>query len=473
MAVVYKATHRNQAEFAIKMLHPEFSMREDIRSRFLREGYAANSVKHSGAVLVVDDDVAEDGAAFLVMELLRGAPVDEIWEKRCNSRMAPRLAIAIGYQLLDVLAAAHEKGIVHRDIKPPNLFLTKEGVLKVLDFGIARVRDAMTTGAQVTGTGMLLGTPAFMAPEQAMAKSSEIDGKTDVWDAGATLFTLLSGQIVHPGENAPQVMIRAATVRARPLQSVVLEVPAELADIVDRALAFEKDARPTAAAMRDALEQCYDKLYGEPISVAPLAALMRSEGAPPAGLASRPLTPDVVEATVAMPIAANHGPPALGVAPLEPPRIVGATTAQPVSSGRGTTVGVPRSPRSAVILFGGAGILLFGTLAVIGLLSYLRTTASTDRPEGMNAAATSAPSIVLSSSPAVATSTTPAASASASAAPSASQALVKAPAVPAATPAHTPSARVSPSATPTCHLVSYLDPDGSKHFKQQCDGPPK
>src|SRR5580692_4570418 len=89
MAVVYKATHRNQAEFAIKMLHPELSIRDDVRTRFLREGYAANSVKHPGAVVVVDDDVAEDGAAFLVMELLDGEGVEALWE-RANHRVPPR-----------------------------------------------------------------------------------------------------------------------------------------------------------------------------------------------------------------------------------------------------------------------------------------------------------------------------------------------------------------------------------------------
>src|ERR1700722_8655888 len=82
MATVYAATHRNQAELAVKMLHPELSMRSDVRTRFLREGYVANSIKHAGAVLVVDDDVAEDGGAFLVMELLRGLTVEELWDKQ-------------------------------------------------------------------------------------------------------------------------------------------------------------------------------------------------------------------------------------------------------------------------------------------------------------------------------------------------------------------------------------------------------
>ncbi len=137
MAVVYKATHRNQAQLAVKMLHPEMSLSADIRSRFLREGYAANSIQHPGAVLVVDDDVAEDGAAFLVMELLDGIGCEQLLERSGTGGFPGRAASAILIQLLDVLAAAHAAGIVHRDIKPANLFLTRNGVVKVLDFGIS------------------------------------------------------------------------------------------------------------------------------------------------------------------------------------------------------------------------------------------------------------------------------------------------------------------------------------------------
>ena len=195
MAVVYAATHRNQKRFAVKVLHTELSMRQDIRARFLREGYAANTVDHPGAVAVLDDDVSEDGAAFLVMELLEGASVEHLWEKH-GYTLPVGAALTIAHQLMEILAAAHAKAIVHRDIKPANLFVTREGQLKVLDFGIARVRDAAISGAQATGTGLVLGTPAFMSPEQALAKSQEIDARTDVWAAGATLFTLLSGRNV-------------------------------------------------------------------------------------------------------------------------------------------------------------------------------------------------------------------------------------------------------------------------------------
>jgi serine/threonine protein kinase len=270
MAVVYAATHRNKKRFAVKMLHPELSIRDDIRTRFLREGYVANSVEHPGAVAVLDDDVAEDGAAFLVMELLDGIGVEQLCEEHGN-RLPARVVLALSYQLLDVLAAAHARSIVHRDIKPANVFLTREGKLKVLDFGIARLRDA--TSNHATNTGMLLGTPAFMAPEQALGQSSLIDGLTDVWAVGATMFSLLSGGIVHLGENPQQLMVQAATQPARSLATAIQSSPRVVA-LVDRALAFDKARRWTSAAeMRDAVRDTYLGEFSTNLSDAPLLAL--------------------------------------------------------------------------------------------------------------------------------------------------------------------------------------------------------
>jgi serine/threonine-protein kinase len=161
---------------------------------------------------------------------------------------------SLALQLLDVLAAAHEKAIVHRDLKPANLFLTVDGSLKVLDFGIARLRDALGSSEHATRTGTLMGTPAFMAPEQAQAIAAEIDGQTDLWAVGATMYTLLSGQLVHDGDNSSQLLIRAGTSRAGPLLAVAPRVEPAIAAVVDRALTFEKAGRwPTAGAMREAL----------------------------------------------------------------------------------------------------------------------------------------------------------------------------------------------------------------------------
>jgi serine/threonine-protein kinase len=281
------------------LLHPEISIREDVRTRFLREGYVANSVKHPGAVRVVDDDVAEDGAAFLVMELLEGSTVEDLCD-RCGGRMPLDAAVAIMDQLLEVLSAAHAKSIVHRDIKPANLFVTREATLKVLDFGIARARDAAATSPQGgTGTGMLLGTPAFMAPEQANAKSSEIDSQTDVWAAGATLFTLLTGRMVHDGDNGPQLLIAAATTPARSLALVAPETPAPVVDVVDRALAYRKaDRWASAEAMRQGLMAAWKTMTGElpsRVSLAPFFAqagdAAESDGPATAFAPTRPGTP--------------------------------------------------------------------------------------------------------------------------------------------------------------------------------------
>src|SRR5262249_15834748 len=153
----------------IKMLHRELSTDVDARARFVREGYTANQVAHPGAVSVLDDDVAEDGSVFLVMELLEGQSVAALAASRPNRRLGRGETLGIAEQLLDVLVAAHAKGIVHRDLKPDNLFLTKEGALKVLDFGIARVREAPGV-AKMTKTGVTMGTPAFMPPEQALGE---------------------------------------------------------------------------------------------------------------------------------------------------------------------------------------------------------------------------------------------------------------------------------------------------------------
>jgi serine/threonine-protein kinase len=279
MAVVYAATHRNQKRFAVKMLHQELSMRQDIRDRFLREGYAANTVAHAGAVSVLDDDVTEEGAAFLVMELLEGESVEQLSE-RSGRRLSVGAVLAIGHQVADVLAAAHSKSIVHRDIKPANLFITREGQLKVLDFGIARLRDVAATIAQSTGTGVVLGTPAFMSPEQALGRSHEIDASTDLWAVGATLYTLLAGRNVHEGENGQQILIRAATTPAASLASADPYAPRAVVDIVDRALAFEKRNRwPDAVAMRDAIRDAYTSVCGRSLSRDSLVPLV-GEGTP-------------------------------------------------------------------------------------------------------------------------------------------------------------------------------------------------
>ncbi|CAN5924999.1 serine/threonine-protein kinase [soil metagenome] len=428
MAVVYAATHRNQAQFAIKMLHPEVSLNADLRARFLREGYAANSVKHPGVVLVVDDDVAEDGSAFLVMERLQGSDVDSLWEK--NGGVSVSEAMGIVDQLLDVLGAAHEKNIVHRDIKPANLFLTRDGTVKVLDFGIARVRDVLLSGGDATATSVLLGTPAFMAPEQALANTREIDGRTDLWAAGATLFTLISGASVHEGNNAPQVLVRAATTPARSLASVAPDAHPAVVELVAHALAFEKERRfPTAAAMQTAIREAHQAAFGGPPPRASLAALL-SGAAPrnqPRPVAKRLALLSTVDAVASDPKAA----------PL-------------------------RRHSSAPRWIAAAGVA--GLLIVAGVLAIPRTDGARVTSAVPSSVTADASPVVLPSPPADTVTPDVARPPVATAASSVPHgATKKAPVATAAGSSTKPAA----SATPNCNPNFYFE-NGVKYFKEEC-----
>jgi serine/threonine protein kinase len=470
MAVVYKATHRNDAEFAVKVLHPELAVREEVSSRFLREGKAANSVKHSGVVCVVDDDVAEDGSAFLVMELLHGTSLEAAWE-RAGRRLPLGPALSVAQQLLDVLATAHARGIVHRDIKPANLFVTSDGSLKVLDFGIARVRDAATDrAAPGTGTGMLLGTPEFMAPEQAFGKSGEIDGQTDVWAVGATLFALLGGEHVHQGDNAAQLVVRAATEPARPLASVAPDVPAAVAGVIDRALAFDKSARwPDAVAMRDAVARAALETLGEEPQKRELAVLA---AAGERETEARDRAEDL-----------GHAPTELSPAPAwlpgrTPPRpsahttLASASAAVAVASPAGAS---PKRSRAAALTSGAIALVVIGVIAGVGVRSVSHGARATgtepDAPESGPG-----PAMTTSSAPTdpsgVLTAADAATIESAGPEPAPRSAPLPGPnaprALPGRPPPRVPAAPPSTKPSPGCDPAFTYDANGNKIFKPEC-----
>jgi hypothetical protein len=287
MAAVYAATHRNGKRVAVKMLHAEYSHNEEIRRRFLQEGFAANTIQHDGAVSVLDEDLAPDGAAFLVMELLEGETLERRWT-RSGNRLPSREVLALVDPLLDVLAAAHEKNVIHRDIKPENLFLTRSGTLKVLDFGIARVFEPTEGRPGATRAGAIMGTPAFMAPEQARARWDEVDGRTDLWAVGATMFTLLSGRYVHEARSDQEQLIWSATRRAPSLAEVDPSLSTAVVAVVDRALAFERDQRwPDALSMQQAARAVLEALGGPDPAAFGSGRTRVAGGTSPQPLASR------------------------------------------------------------------------------------------------------------------------------------------------------------------------------------------
>jgi serine/threonine-protein kinase len=257
MAAVYAVTHRNGARAALKILHPTLCTDPAVCERFLGEGYLANSVKHSGIVRVLDDGVTDDGCVFLTMDLLEGDTLEALRQKRGN-RIPVVEALDLGDKLMDVLSAVHAAGIIHRDLKPQNVFVCEDGVLKLLDFGVARVFDR-TSQSKLSMFGLVLGTPSFMSPEQALGSRDKVDHRSDIWSFGATLFTALTGETVHLGANVQAKLLAAATVKARSIAMVMPELPPAIAAAIDMALRFKKEDRwQSVDAMRRAFREARD-----------------------------------------------------------------------------------------------------------------------------------------------------------------------------------------------------------------------
>jgi serine/threonine protein kinase len=270
MASVYAATHRNGKRAAIKVLHVEAALNPSIRARFLREGYVANRVAHEGSVSILDDDTAPDGSVFLVMELLEGETVDQRW-LRGGKRLDEAEVLTIVDHVLAVLVAAHGKQIVHRDLKPGNLFVTRDGAIKVLDFGIARLGDFSPDKASATTSfHSSMGTLGFMPPEQARGRWEQVDARTDLWALGATMFALLTGRHVHEAATANEQLLLAMTSPAPPIVSVRADVVPAVAEIVDKALRYQTSDRwESAQAMQQAVRDAYTTMTGRALSLAP------------------------------------------------------------------------------------------------------------------------------------------------------------------------------------------------------------
>lgn len=259
MASVFLGRRADGCAAAIKVLHPYLQDVAEVRKRFLREGPIGSALAAVGPLCeglpqVYEAGVAEDGAAFLAMELLDGETVFD--------RMARKGVLSVdevlrtSHKVLDVLVVAHAFGVVHRDIKPENLHVGRDARIKVLDFGIARVDGLPQDIGQIpektaTRTGVALGSCQYMAPEQALGKNQEIDGRTDIFALGATMFRLLSGRYVHGDLEGALLLVSAARRPAPPLASVAPHLPAPVCGVVDIALAFNRDGRyPDAVTMR-------------------------------------------------------------------------------------------------------------------------------------------------------------------------------------------------------------------------------
>ncbi len=320
MSAVYVGLHKVVGRRdAIKILRPEVARVPELVERFEREAHAVNRFRHPGAVAVHDFDRTEDGVPFLVMELLEGRSLAQLARR---NELPPRDVLRYAADALDVLAAAHEEGIVHRDVKPDNLFITREGVLKVLDFGIARVLEGAYRSAQ-TATGEILGTPYFMAPEQVVGR--KVDARADVFAAGATMFRLLSGRHVHEAPSEVELVIKAAMHPAPPFGPLAPHLPPSFGLVIDRALAFRAEDRyPDARTMQ-----------------ADVRALWRGE-APPYATQGLPAATAPAPLAAPAPIAAPAAAPA--TAPVATPAAAPAHERRPARPLVSTLLMPPRDP---------------------------------------------------------------------------------------------------------------------------------
>ena len=251
MAVVYRARDKRlRRHVAVKVLPPDLAFRQEIRSRFLREAETAAGLSHPNIVPIYS--VGErDGVVFFAMGLVRGRSLAEQLHEE------PRLPVARVREILretaDALACAHRRGVVHRDIKPDNILLDAEtGRAMVTDFGIARAAEA---GQRLTQTGIAVGTPTYMSPEQAMGER-DVDGRADIYSLGVVGYQMLAGRPPFEAASTPAMLVKHISERPPAIDELRKGLPRNLVSAVERALSKAPGDRwPDAAAFRDALAE--------------------------------------------------------------------------------------------------------------------------------------------------------------------------------------------------------------------------
>ena len=254
MGVVFNARdERLKRQVAVKVLPPDLAFREEIRLRFLREAETAARLSHPHIVPIHSVGEGPDGLVYFVMAYVDGESLGAKLKRR--GRLPPDEARRIMLETADALGAAHAFGIIHRDVKPDNILLEgSRGRVVVTDFGIAKALSSTTGSTTLTATGVAIGTPHYMSPEQA-AGDREIDGRSDIYSLGVVAYQMLAGELPFQAPTVPGILMKQITERAPLVTDRRPEVPEDLAACVMRSLEKDPEDRwPTADALRRALE---------------------------------------------------------------------------------------------------------------------------------------------------------------------------------------------------------------------------
>ncbi len=253
-------------DFAIKFLLPELAQNRDALHRFFLEARACGQIKHPAVVAVYDMGQAEDGTPYLVMELMEGEGLDVRLGR--SGLFRPGEAAAFVAFIARGLEEAHIRGLVHRDLKPANVFFAIDDrgdvVPKVLDFGVSKATSLADPKFVRTNTGAVLGSPAYMSPEQARG-DEDIDGRSDVWSLGIILYETLTGHTPFDGANYNQLMVTILMDKHRPAIELNPAIGQELSDLIEAALEKDRDKRiRTARELAERLESIVTRITGTP-----------------------------------------------------------------------------------------------------------------------------------------------------------------------------------------------------------------
>jgi serine/threonine protein kinase/tetratricopeptide (TPR) repeat protein len=235
MAMVYKAEDiKLRRIVALKLLWPELTRDDEVKERFMREAQAVSALDHANICTIYEIDETKDGQMFIVMSHYEGVTLRE---KIKDESFSSEAAVDIAIQIACGLAEAHEKGIVHRDIKPGNIMLTAKGQVKIMDFGLAKLLGR----ERITDIGVPMGTVAYMSPEQARGKG--IDQRTDIWSLGVLLYEMITGELPFKGENAQAIIHLILNTEPEPVTHLRPDAPKELESVISRALCKPQDSR--------------------------------------------------------------------------------------------------------------------------------------------------------------------------------------------------------------------------------------
>ena len=368
MGAVYMAEHPViGSKVAIKFLHPQYATDAKIVERFFNEARAVNVIGHDNILKIIDLNVTEDNRHYFIMEFLHGRALQNIVQPDVPLPLEEAGPILL--QTCEALQAAHDHQIIHRDLKPDNIYLIvhkgRKNFVKVVDFGIAKLTDGDGNSTGKTQTGMVMGTPAYMSPEQAGGMTNRIDARSDVYSLGAMMFQMACGKLPFPGSSFGEVLIGHLQLPPPEPRSLNPLIPEEYQGIILKCLEKQQENRyQTMKELHDAIKSCMDTL-GITADL-PLADAEPASGSSGTATKSSP---------------GGKSKPS-GPKPALPKTIAQKTPSQPAQrAAQQTQMEAPPPPKPKIGLFvgiGAAGLLVLGG---VGFLVYQSQQASREAAE--------------------------------------------------------------------------------------------